>query len=45
MKHVQIDPETKAFHVGETREHLFPRMEWAMRQVQKLDNFFDRVEG
>ncbi len=43
MKHVQIDPETKAFHVNETREHLFPRMKWAMQQVGKLDTFFDQV--
>lgn len=43
MKHVQIDPETKAFHVNETREHLFPRMEWAMQQVRKLDDYFDKV--
>jgi hypothetical protein len=40
MKHVQIDPEVKAFHVEETRKHLFPRMEWAMEQVAKLDKFF-----
>lgn len=45
MKHVQIDPETKAFHVSETRKHLFPRMDWAMQQVRKLDDFFERVEG
>ena len=40
MKHVQIDPEVKAFHVEETRKYLFPRMEWAMEQVAKLDKFF-----
>lgn len=43
MKHVQIDPETKAFHVAETREHLFPRIEWAMEQVQRLNDFFDQT--
>jgi thiamine kinase-like enzyme len=44
MKHVQIDPETKAFHVEETRKYLFPRMDWAMQQVQRLDEFFEKVE-
>ena len=40
MKHVQIAPELKAFHVEETRKHLFPRMDWAMEQAAKLDRFF-----
>ena len=40
MKHVQIDPETKAFHVEETRKYLFPRMDWAMEQVHKIEEIF-----
>ena len=40
MKHVQIDPETKAFHVEETRKYLFPRMDWAMEQVHKIEEMF-----
>jgi thiamine kinase-like enzyme len=40
MKHVQIDPETKAFHVEETRKYLFPRMDWAMEQVHKIEEVF-----
>jgi hypothetical protein len=43
MKHVQISPQTKAYHVAETREHLFPRMDWAIEQAQRLDEFFDRA--
>lgn len=44
MKHVQIAPQTKAYHVAETREHLFPRMDWAIEQAQRLGEFFDRAE-
>ncbi len=40
MKHAQLDPETKAFHIAQTREHLFPRMDWAMAQARKLEKVF-----
>lgn len=43
MKHVQIAPETKAFHVGETREKLLPRMDWAIEQAKKLIDVFDKM--
>lgn len=39
-EHVQIDPETKAFHLEETRKYLFPRMDWAMEQVHKIEEVF-----
>ena len=45
MKHSQLAPEAKAFYVDETRKHLFPHMKWAMDQVQRLDDFFEKVEA
>lgn len=40
MKHVQISPELKAFHVEETRKHLFPNMDKALAAARRLDEFF-----
>ena len=40
MKHVQISPELKAFHVAETRKYLFPRMDWALSQADRLKDYF-----
>ena len=40
MKHVQISPELKAFHVEETRKLLLPRIEWALSQANRLNEFF-----
>lgn len=42
MKHVQIKPEVRDYHVAETRQHLFPRIDWAMDQVKRLDEFFGK---
>ena len=40
MKHVQISPELKAFHVEETRKNLFPHMDKAMAAANRLREFF-----
>ncbi len=40
MKHVQISPELKAFHVEETRKYLFPNMDKALAAARRLDEFF-----
>ena len=40
MKHVQISPELKAFHVEETRKHLFPNMDKALAVARRLNEFF-----
>lgn len=45
MKHIQISPELKAFHVGETRKHLFPRMDWALSQAGRLAEIFEEDEA
>ena len=39
-KHVQIAPELKAFHVEETRKHLFPRFDAIMKAAGRIDEFF-----
>ena len=39
-KHVQIAPELKAFHVEETRKHLFPRFDDIMKIAGRIDEFF-----
>ena len=44
MKHVQISPELKAFHVEETRKHLFPRIDWALSQAGRLGEIFKEDE-
>lgn len=40
MKHVQISPELKAFHVNETRQNLFPNMKKAIAAAKMLEKFF-----
>lgn len=40
MKHVQISPELKAFHVNETRQNLFPNIKKAVSAAKLLDKFF-----
>ncbi len=40
MKHMQISPELKAFHVEETRKHLFPHMDKALAAARRLNEFF-----
>ena len=40
MKHVQIAPELKAFHVEESRKNLFPNMKKAMAAAKRLNDFF-----
>ncbi len=39
-KHMQIAPELKAFHVEETRKHLFPNIERIMELAKNLDELF-----
>ena len=43
MKHRQIAPELKAFHVEETRKNLFPRIDWALAEAARLDEYFAKV--
>ncbi len=40
MKHVQIAPELKAFHVEESRKHLFPNMDKALAATSRLSELF-----
>ena len=40
MKHVQIAPELKAFHVKETRKHLFPNIDKVLSAASRLPEFF-----
>ena len=40
MKHVQIAPELKAFHVEETRKYLFPNMDKALAAASRLSEWF-----
>ena len=40
MKHVQIAPELKAFHVEESGKNLFPNMKKAMAAAKRLNDFF-----
>lgn len=40
MKHVQIAPELKAFHVEETRKHLFPNIDKVLSAAKRLPEFF-----
>lgn len=40
MKHVQIAPELKAFHVEESRKYLFPNMDKALAAVGRLSELF-----
>ena len=37
MKHVQISEELKKFYVANARKDLFPQIDWAMRQAEKLN--------
>ncbi len=39
-KHVQIAPELKAFHVEETRQHLFPNIDRIMGVAKNLPVYF-----
>ncbi len=43
MKHVQISPDLKAFHVEETRKNLLSRMDWALSQADRLNKYFQVV--
>ncbi|MBR0061700.1 MAG: anti-sigma factor antagonist [Selenomonadaceae bacterium] len=37
MKHVQISDDLKKFYVANARRDLFPQIDWAMRQAEKLN--------
>ena len=41
MKHVQISPELKAFHVEETRKYLLPNMDKALAAASRLTELFN----
>ena len=41
MKHMQISPELKAFHVEETRKYLFPNMDKALAVAGCLPELFN----
>ena len=43
LKHRQIAPELKAFHVEETRKNLFPRIDWALAETARLDEYFSQT--
>lgn len=36
MKHVQISDEMKKFYVENARKNFFPKIDWAMRQAERL---------
>ena len=40
MKHVEISPELRQLHIDDARRNLFPRKEWALAQLEKLETFF-----
>ena len=44
MKHIQISPELRQLHIDDARRNLFPRREWALRQVESLARFFPECE-
>ncbi len=41
MKHMQISPELKAFHVEETRKYLLPNMDKALAAAGRLTELFN----
>ena len=43
MKHRQIAPELKAFHVEEMRKNLFQRIDWALVEAARLDEYFAKA--
>ena len=40
MKHIQITEEAKQVYIDSARKVFFPNIDWAMKQVKHLDNFF-----
>lgn len=40
MKHAQISAELRNLHIADARKNLFPRQEWALAQINKLDEYF-----
>lgn len=44
MKHSQISAELRNLHIADARKNLFPRQEWALAQINKLDEYFATAE-
>ena len=45
MKHAHIGEDLRRIHTDDARRNLFPRQDWALRQLEKLGRFFpDEVE-
>ena len=40
MKHVYISDALKRIHIDDARQNLFPRQDWALRQLGNLGQFF-----
>ncbi len=43
MKHAQISADLRNLHIADARKNLFPRQEWALAQINKLDEYFPVV--
>ena len=40
MKHVHISDELRRIHIDDARRNLFPRQNWALQQLEDLEQFF-----
>ncbi len=45
MKHVHIGDNLKRIHIDDARRNLFPRQDWAFRQLENLERFFPDDSG
>ena len=45
MKHIHISDGLRRIHIDDVRRNLFPRQDWALRQLEKLGRFFPDMQN